>query len=72
MYCVNCGVELADSEKKCPLCGMPVFHPDIPRTPAEPPFPPTRRIRPEAVLALHSQGEAVSYTHLTLPTNSLV
>ena len=49
MYCVNCGVELADSEKKCPLCGTPVFHPDIPRTPAEPPFPPTRRIRPEDV-----------------------
>ena len=31
MYCVKCGVELADSEKKCPLCGTPVFHPDIPR-----------------------------------------
>ena len=29
MYCVKCGVELADSEKKCPLCGTPVFHPDI-------------------------------------------
>ena len=49
MYCVNCGVELADSEKKCPLCGTPVFHPDIPRTAAEPPFPPARRIRPEDV-----------------------
>ena len=43
MYCVKCGVELADSEKKCPLCGTPVFHPDIERKPAEPPFPPDRR-----------------------------
>jgi len=49
MYCVKCGVELADSEKKCPLCGTPVFHPDIPRTLGEPPYPPDRRIRPEAV-----------------------
>ncbi len=29
MYCVNCGVKLADSEKTCPLCGTKVFHPDI-------------------------------------------
>ena len=21
MYCINCGVELADSETVCPLCG---------------------------------------------------
>lgn len=26
-YCVNCGVELADSEKKCPLCGVRVVNP---------------------------------------------
>lgn len=31
MYCVNCGVKLGDSEKKCPLCGVVVFHPDLPR-----------------------------------------
>ena len=49
MYCVKCGVELADSEKKCPLCGTPVFHPDIARTPGEPPFPPEHRVRPEDV-----------------------
>lgn len=30
MYCVNCGVKLAPSEKKCPLCGTAVFHPDFP------------------------------------------
>ena len=31
MYCVKCGVELADSQRVCPLCGTRVFHPDIPR-----------------------------------------
>ncbi len=28
MYCVNCGVELADSENKCPLCSTPVYFPE--------------------------------------------
>ena len=27
-YCVNCGVELAASEKKCPLCGTVVINPN--------------------------------------------
>lgn len=29
MYCVNCGVKLADTEDKCPLCGTVVFHPEM-------------------------------------------
>ena len=29
-YCVNCGIELAPSEKSCPLCGTPVFNPRDP------------------------------------------
>lgn len=29
MYCIKCGVELADSEKICPLCHTKVYHPDI-------------------------------------------
>ena len=49
MYCVKCGVELADSQRVCPLCGTRVFHPDIPRTPADPPYPPDERIHPEEV-----------------------
>lgn len=28
MYCVKCGVELADSEKMCPLCKTPVYYPE--------------------------------------------
>lgn len=40
MYCVNCGVKLADTEKGCPLCGTEVFHPALGRGPEEPLFPP--------------------------------
>ena len=29
MYCIKCGVELADTEMKCPLCGITVFHPEL-------------------------------------------
>ena len=39
MYCVKCGVRLADSEKKCPLCGTAVYHPDLPVPHGEPTFP---------------------------------
>ncbi len=28
-YCVNCGVELAESEKKCPLCDTVVINPNV-------------------------------------------
>lgn len=29
MYCISCGVKLADTEEKCPLCGLKVYHPEI-------------------------------------------
>ena len=38
MYCVKCGVELADSEKKCPLCSTPVYYPERDVN-AETPYP---------------------------------
>lgn len=42
-YCVNCGVELAPSEKHCPLCNVPVINPADPwKEPEEHPYP--RRI----------------------------
>lgn len=28
-YCVNCGVELENAAKKCPLCSTPVINPNI-------------------------------------------
>ena len=39
MYCVKCGVKLADSEKKCPLCQTRAFHPDIVREEGEELYP---------------------------------
>lgn len=39
MYCIKCGVELAESEKKCPLCGTVVFNPELPRPDGAPPYP---------------------------------
>ncbi len=42
MYCVNCGVKLADTEKSCPLCGVTVFHPEIQRPEGKRVYPPDR------------------------------
>lgn len=43
MYCMQCGVKLADTEKTCPLCGTVCFHPDIPRPDADPMYPRDRK-----------------------------
>ena len=42
MYCINCGVKLADSEKKCPLCGTTVYHPDFMQNESENLYPSNR------------------------------
>ncbi len=39
-YCVNCGVHLGDSERKCPLCGVQVINPIHPFDPDAPPSHP--------------------------------
>jgi hypothetical protein len=39
MYCAKCGVELADTEKVCPLCGTKAYHPDIVRGEGEKLYP---------------------------------
>ncbi len=39
MYCVKCGVKLADTETRCPLCQTRVFHPDLSRESTEPLYP---------------------------------
>ena len=44
MYCVKCGVRLADSERRCPLCGTRAYHPDIAQGDALPPYP---SVKPE-------------------------
>lgn len=42
MYCVNCGVKLADTEKRCPLCGVAAWHPEEVPGRGEPLFPAER------------------------------
>ena len=39
MYCIKCGVELADTEKQCPLCLTRVYHPEIHQPEAAPLYP---------------------------------
>ena len=39
MYCIKCGVKLADTEKKCPLCNTSVCHPDFAETAEQPLYP---------------------------------
>ena len=39
MYCMNCGVKLGQGEKKCPLCGLPAYHPSLKRTPGATLYP---------------------------------
>lgn len=56
MYCIKCGVELADSEKKCPLCGTHVFHPQLLRPEEERLYPadlqPPKQVRPWGALTI--------------------
>ena len=49
-YCVNCGVELDDSAKKCALCSTPVINPNalISQEEAVDPFP-IRMVIPEGI-----------------------
>lgn len=39
MFCVKCGVRLADTEKSCPLCGTVVYHPELQQQEAQPLYP---------------------------------
>ncbi len=49
-YCVNCGVELDDTARFCPLCHTPVLNPSQPvNISAPPPFPDERGEVPPAV-----------------------
>ena len=62
MYCVNCGVKLADTENVCPLCGTAVFHPDIRRPQVEPLYPADRIPAPQ----VSSRGAQIITTGLFL------
>ena len=43
MFCVKCGVELAESERSCPLCNTPVYYPGLPETEGN--YPKYKKIR---------------------------
>ena len=48
MYCVNCGVKLAQGEKICPLCQTEAYHPTLGDNSGERSYP-TERIPPSRV-----------------------
>lgn len=50
MYCIKCGVSLADTEKTCPLCGTVVYHPEMER-PSTDPLYPQQKLPPERPLS---------------------
>ncbi len=56
MYCIKCGVKLAASEKKCPLCGTVPYHPELVREEGKPLYPknsyPATEVRPKAAQAV--------------------
>lgn len=58
MYCMRCGAKLADTEKKCPLCGTVAFHPDIVQPEVSPLFPqehyPEPHVSPKGVMVIVS------------------
>lgn len=64
MYCINCGVELADHEKRCPLCKTLVCNPDFVRPNAPTPYP----RRPEGREEMNRSGVLfiLSFIFLTL------
>ena len=57
MYCIKCGVKLADTERKCPLCETVVCHPDFPPS-AERPLYPTNKM-PKGSSGLKALGGVV-------------
>lgn len=57
MYCINCGVKLEDTEKKCPLCSTVVYHPEIEKSPARELYP--SNIIPKSSKGLKALGGAI-------------
>ena len=64
MYCVKCGVKLADTEKKCPLCGVAVFHPELSQGEGEPLYP---REKTPAHQVSSAAGRIIVTTAFLLP-----
>ena len=56
MYCMQCGVKLAESEKCCPLCGLEAYHPHLKKQEGSPLYPdrlqPEREVSPWGIKAI--------------------
>ena len=58
MYCIKCGVKLAEEKKPCPLCGTVPFHPELEPAEGHPMYPagryPSTQVSPGIVLVIIS------------------
>ena len=57
MYCIKCGVKLAEGKKPCPLCGTVPFHPEVTAQEQESLYPAGRnpannQVRPTVALTV--------------------
>jgi hypothetical protein len=56
MFCIKCGVELSDGQKKCPLCDTVVYHPDITFPDVPGPYPllkkDSEKLKPAGLLTI--------------------
>lgn len=66
MYCIKCGVELAEHEKKCPLCGTEIIYPEFIKD-APAPFPENKTVYRE----LNRNGFLFILSFLFLPLRHL-
>ena len=48
VYCVKCGVQLAETERKCPLCSTVVYHPEMEWSPQQAAYPSGRMPKAQA------------------------
>lgn len=62
MFCIKCGVKLEDTEKKCPLCGTAVYHPEL-QQPSAPPLYPDNKM-PEKHTGTKALNGAVIFLFL--------
>ena len=65
-YCVNCGVELAESSIKCPLCDTPVINPNIINPVSTPPAFPENIVIPKST---NNRFNAIIFSILLLIPN---
>lgn len=65
-YCVNCGVELAESSNKCPLCDTPVINPNIINPVNKPPAFPETIVIPKST---NNRFNAIIFSILLLIPN---